>query len=253
MLRVMAKETVSVYIMDVTNSSSAAYSEELSVYLEQLETFINKWYEGIGSVQVKHRSGDELIFLAEGYSSAFMTAFYISLIWKYEKHLPYFGLAYGRLDKSVGEIDIEKWIHPAVKQARNANDHLKKQKDRETFYFQIPDREPSLQTLINGMLSLQNALRMEQTDVQRLVCSLYLIYGKQNTVAQLLDRSAPTVYSHYKKGHCEQILRSFHEIVSVLDAIQACDFPDMKTEQTKAPEESIRTNIKSQVQNIYSL
>lgn len=246
-------EPVSLFIMDVTNSSSAVNSEELSNYLGQLETYINKWYEGIGSVQVKHRSGDELIILAEGYSSAFMTAFYISSIWKYEKHLPYFGIAYGRLDKSVGEIDIEKWIHPAVKQARNANDHLKKLKDRETFYFQIPEKEPGLQTLINGMLSLQNVLRKEQTEVQRLVCSLYLIYGKQNTVAKLLDRSAPTVYSHYKKGHCEQILRSYHEIVSVLDARQASDFPDMKTEQIQMLEENIRTNIKSQVQNIYSL
>lgn len=247
-------EPVSVFIMDITNSSSAAYGEMLSNYLGKLETYINKWYEGIGSVQIKHRSGDELILLAEGYSTAFITAFYISSIWKYEKHLPYFGLAYGRLDKKVEEIDIEKWIHPLAKQARSANDQLKKQKNRETFCYQIPEREPGLQTLINGMLSLQNVLRMEQTDVQRLVCSLYLIYGKQNTVAQLLDRSAPTVYSHFKKGHCEQILRSFHEIVSVLDGRQASDFfPDMQNGQLKLLEESIRTNIKSQVQNIFSL
>lgn len=247
-------EPVSVFIMDITNSSSAAYGEMLSNYLGKLETYINKWYEGIGSVQIKHRSGDELILLAEGYSTAFITAFYISSIWKYEKHLPYFGLAYGRLDKKVEEIDIEKWIHPLAKQARSANDQLKKQKNRETFCYQIPEREPGLQTLINGMLSLQNVLRMEQTDVQRLVCSLYLIYGKQNTVAQLLDRSAPTVYSHFKKGHCEQILRSFHEIVSVLDGRQASDFfSDMQNGQLKLLEESIRTNIKSQVQNIFSL
>ncbi|WP_226641991.1 hypothetical protein [Mesobacillus subterraneus] len=247
-------EPVSVFIMDITNSSSAAYGEMLSNYLGKLETYINKWYEGIGSVQIKHRSGDELILLAEGYSTAFITAFYISSIWKYEKHLPYFGLAYGRLDKKVEEIDIEKWIHPLAKQARSANDQLKKQKNRETFCYQIPETEPGLQTLINGMLSLQNVLRMEQTDVQRLVCSLYLIYGKQNTVAQLLDRSAPTVYSHFKKGHCEQILRSFHEIVSVLDGRQASDFfPDMQNGQLKLLEESIRTNIKSQVQNIFSL
>ena len=245
-------EPVSVFIMDITNSSSAANGEMLSNYLGKLETYINKWYEGIGSVQIKHRSGDELILLAEGYSTAFITAFYISSIWKYEKHLPYFGLAYGRLDKKVEEIDIEKWIHPLAKQARSANDQLKKQKNRETFCYQIPEREPGLQTLINGMLSLQNVLRMEQTDVQRLVCSLYLIYGKQNTVAQLLDRSAPTVYSHFKKGHCEQIIRSFRDIVSVLDARQANEFPEMANNKAKLLDESIRTNIKSQVQDIFS-
>lgn len=246
-------QPVSVFIMDVTKSSSAGSGEELSNYISLLETRINNWYDNNRAVQVKHRSGDELILLAEGYSSAFITAFYISFLWKFQKNLPYFGLAYGCLDQKVGEIDIEKWIHPLVKHARNANDHLKKQKDRETFCFEIHNRESSLQTLMNGMLSLQHVLRTEQTEVQRLVCSLYLIYGKQNSVAQLLGRSAPTIYSHYKKGHCEQVLRSFHEIVSVLDAAQTSDFPGMENEQVNPLEESIRTNIKSQVEDIFSL
>ena len=243
---------VSVFIMDVTKSSSTGYGEELSSYLGHLETYIKSWYGKIGSFQVKHRSGDELILLAEGYSSAFITAFYISCLWKYEKNLPYFGLAYGSLDKKVEEIDIEKWIHPLAKQARNANDHLKKKKDRESFFFQTDDGEPNFQTLINGMLMLQHVLSMEQTEVQRLVCSLYVIYGKQKAVAELLDRSAPTVYSHFKKGHCEQIIRSFRDIVSVLDARQANEFPEMANNKAKLLDESIRTNIKSQVQDIFS-
>lgn len=243
---------VSVFIMDVTKSSSAEYGEELSNYLAQLENYIGIWYGKSGSVQVKHRSGDELILLSEGYSSAFITAFYVSLLWKYEKNPPYFGLTYGSLDKKVEDIDIEKWIHPLVKQARNANDHLKKQKERESFHLLLNDVEPGLQTLINSMFMLQHVLRIEQTDVQRLVCSLYLIYGKQNAVAQLLDRSAPTVYSHFKKGHCEPILRSFRNIVSFLDDRQAKEFPEKGSNYTKTLEESIRTNIKSQVQEIFS-
>lgn len=245
-------QPVSVFIMDVTKSSSAGSGEELSSYISLLETRINNWYENNGAVQVKHRSGDELILLAEGYSSAFITAFYISLLWKFQKNPPYFGLAYGSLDKKVREIDIEKWIHPLVKHARNANDHLKKQKGRESFFFQGQDSEPNLQTLINSMLMLQHALRMEQTDVQQLVCSLYLIYGKQNTVAQLLGRTAPTVYSHFKKGHCEQIIQSFLDIVGVLDAHQAKEFSQLANSQSKTLEESIRINIKSQVHDIFS-
>jgi hypothetical protein len=252
MLGGIAMVPVSVFIMDVTQSSSAGYGEELSNYLGKLESNIENWFGKTQSIQVKHRSGDELILLAEGYSSAFITAFYISCLWKYEKNLPYFGLAYGSLDKKVEELDLEKWIHPLVKQARNANDHLKKQKDRESFQFQLNDDEPSLQILINGMLMLQHVLRSQQTQVQRLVCSLYLIYGKQNAVAELLDRSAPTVYSHFKKGHCEQILRSFRDIVSVLDSRQAKEFPDTGSIQTKNLEDLIRTNIKSQVQDIFS-
>lgn len=245
-------QPVSVFIMDVTQSSSAGFGEELSSYLGHLETCIKNWYGEIGSVQVKHRSGDELILLTEGYSSAFITAFYISLLWKYPNNLPYFGLAYGNLDEKVGEIDIEKWIHPLAKQARNASDHLKRQKDRESFFFQNHNGEPSLQTLMNGMLMLQHVLRTQQTEVQRLVCSLYLIYGKQNAVAELLDRSAPTIYSHFKKGHCEQILRSFRDIVSVLDARQSKEYPEMENKQMKALEESIRKNIKSQVRDIFN-
>jgi hypothetical protein len=88
--------------------------------------------------------------------------------------------------------------------------------------------------------------------VQRLVCSLYLLYGKQNAVAELLDRSAPTVYSHFKKGHCEQIRRSFRDIVSVLDAGQAKEHPEIGSSQTKLLEDSIKTKIKSQVQVIFS-
>jgi hypothetical protein len=252
MLGGMAMQPVSIFIMDVTKSSSAVYGEELSDYLGQLVTYINNWYDGIGSIQIKHRSGDELILLAEGYSSAFITAFYISLLWKYQNNPPYFGLSYGSLNKKVEEIDIEKWIHPLAKQARNANDHLNKQKDRESFFFQGHGGESVLQTLINGMLMLQHVLRMEQTDVQRLVCSLYLLYGKQNAVAELLDRSAPTVYSHFKKGHCEHILRSFRDIVSVLDARQAKEFPEIGSSQTTVLEDSIRTKIKSQVQDIFS-
>ncbi|WLR56857.1 hypothetical protein LC048_08305 [Mesobacillus subterraneus] len=243
---------VSVFIMDVTKSSTAGHGEEISNYITQLERDIGNWHGNIGSVQIKHRSGDELILLSEGYASAFITAFFISSLWKYEKNPPYFGITYGSLDKKVEEIDIEKWIHPLVKQARNANDHLKKQKDRESFHLQLNDVEPSLQ-IINSMFMLQHVLRIEQTDIQQLVCSLYLIYGKQNAVAQLLDRSAPTIYSHFKKGHCEQIIRSFRDIVSFLNARQASDFYEVTNNQSDVLEESIRTNIKSRVQELFNI
>ncbi|MBT2677991.1 hypothetical protein J7E38_03205 [Bacillus sp. ISL-35] len=240
----------SVFIMDVSNSSSAENGETLSRYLSELESTVKSWS---GRGQVNHRAGDELIVLAEGYSSAFIIAFYISRVWKYRLNAPYFGLSFGSIEKSIDAIDIEKWIHPLVKQARDANDYLKKQKDRESFHFQSNDIEPELQVMMNGMLSLQHVLSEQQTEIQRLVCSLYLIYGKQNAVADLLGRSAPTVYSHFKKGHSEQILQSFQEIVRVLDSVEAKSFPDLKHLQENGIQTLVKKDIKVQVREVFSL
>lgn len=243
----------SVFIMDVTKSSSTRIGEELSSYLIQLEEMIKTWYGNTIHVQVKHRSGDELILLAEGYSSAFITAFYISRIWKYDNNAPYFGLSFGSIEKEVATVDIDKWIHPLVKQARNANEHLKKQKDRESFCFQTNEPASEFEVLMNGMVRLQHVLSMQQTEIQRLVGALYLVYGKQNIVAGFLGRTAPTVYSHYKKGHSEQILGSFHDIVSVLNSLQAKNFMNTDNSKAKTFEENIRNNIKGQVQSIFDI
>ncbi|WP_079509313.1 hypothetical protein [Mesobacillus jeotgali] len=241
--------SASVFIMDVSNSSSVENGETLSRYLGQLESTIKTWYGKSVSVQVSHRAGDELILLAEGYSSAFITAFYISRIWKYKHNSPYFGLSFGHIEKSIETIDIEKWIHPIVKQARTANERLKKQKDRESFFFLTDDDEPGIQVLMNGMLSLQHVISTQQTDIQRLVCSLYLIYRKQNAVADILGKSAPTVYSHFKKGHSEQVLKSFQEIVSVLESLQKRTSADLE----HRIEVKIKNDLKSQVREVFSL
>ncbi|MDQ0411879.1 hypothetical protein [Mesobacillus stamsii] len=245
----MTMRPASVFIMDVSNSSSVENGETLSNYIGQLESTVKKWYGNSGSIQVHHRAGDELIFLAEGYSTAFITAFYISRIWKFQQNAPYFGLSFGNIEKSIEAIEIEKWIHPIVKQARIANEHLKKQKDRESFFFLTDGRQPEHQILMNGMLSLQNVLITHQTDIQRLVCSLYLIYGKQKAVADILGRSAPTVYSHFKKGHSEQVLKSFQDIVSVLESLQRRNYADSEN----SVEVKIKDDIKSQLREVFSL
>ncbi|RSD26131.1 hypothetical protein [Mesobacillus subterraneus] len=240
----------SVFIMDISKSSSAASGDELSNYISGLEHWVRDWFQGNRSIQVKHRSGDELILIAEGYATAFTVAFYISRIWKYENHQPYFGLAFGSIEKNVDQIDIEKWIHPLVKQARIANDKLKKQKDRESFLFKVEHPEDELLILLNGMVSLQHELTIQQTEIQRLVCSLYLIYGKQNAVAELLGRSAPTIYSHFKKGHSEQILNSYRKIKLALNLIQS---RSNNVTEPHDQEDDIRKYIRDRVEKIFSL
>lgn len=248
-------QPASIFIMDISKSSSAELGEELSNYLTDIQEWIKKWFQGYGNIQVRHRSGDELIFLAEGYATAFVTAFFISRLWKFENNKPYFGLAFGSIDKSIEEIDIEKWIHPVVKQARLANDFLKKQKDRETFHFDVNGNihENELMTMLNGMLRLQNALSQLQTDVQRLVCSLYLVYEKQNAVADLLERSAPTIYSHFKKGHSELVLGSYQEISNVLASLQAKEFGNSAGCKPELLEVNIRNHVKGLLKDVFNL
>lgn len=244
---------VSIFIMDVTKSSSSDNGEELSKYLEDIEVLINHWFEGYGSVKVKHRSGDEVIFLSYGYSAAFVTAFFISRIWRYEENKPYFGLAFGNVDKELEELDIDKWIHPLVKQARMANDCLKDQRERETFLFKGHDHAPELLTLLNGMLKLQHVVNGHQTEIQRLVCSLYLVYERQNAVAEILKRSAPTIYSHYKKGNSEHLFRSYREMAGVLDSLQTKEFGGLVNNNADLLEEKIRMELKERAREIFNL
>ncbi|MDF2856000.1 MAG: hypothetical protein K0Q87_1851, partial [Neobacillus sp.] len=178
--------------------------------------------------------GDEIIFVGLGYSTAYIIAFYISQVWKFKDHKPYFGLSFGDIDKNLSEVDIEKWIHPLIKQARYANDLLKQEQIRSLFKFELDQFYPSennnlnsyhpfrseIETLINTIITLQRSLIREQTDIQKEVCSLYLIFQQQKVVGNLLGKTPPTISSHYKKGKTEDILHSFNEIIRILNSLQ---------------------------------
>lgn len=246
---------VSVFIMDVSKSSEFSSGEELSHYLSQMVTSINYWFNDLAEIQISHRSGDEVIFLGNGFSSAIITAFYVSKIWKFPMNPPYFGLAFGSIEQEIKDIEIEKWIHPLANLARNANDHLKNQKSRAAFQIQsgLPDEASGeIELLLNGILKLQHALTDQQTDIQRLVCSLYLVLGRQKTVAELIGRSTPTTYSHFKKGHCELILNSFREVIAVLDSLQSKENPAQPVFSPML-EANISHQLKGKVRQIYEL
>jgi hypothetical protein len=225
---------ISLFIMDVSNSSAEDNGEELSVYLDELVGWMTCWTKELGPNKVKHRSGDEIIFVGSGYSTAYIIAFYISQVWKFKDHKPYFGLSFGDIDKNLAEVDIEKWIHPLIKQARYANDLLKQEQIRSIFKFELDQFYPSensnhysyhpfrseFETLINTILNLQQSILRDQTDIQKEVCSLYLIFQQQKVVGNLLGKTPPTISSHYKKGKTEDILQSFNEIINILNSLQ---------------------------------
>jgi hypothetical protein len=258
---------ISIFILDVSNSSSEKMGEELTVYLDEVVDWITSWTKNIVPIQIKHRSGDEIIFVGTGYSTAYTIAFYVSRVWKYMNHMPYFGLAFGDIEKDVKEVDIEKWIHPLVKQARYANDLLKQEVERPQFKFELDQFYPSelnnslpyhhfryeFENLFNALLDLQQKLIRNQTDIQELVCSLYLILKQQKAIGKLLGRTAPTISSHFKKGNSEEILDTFSKIISILHSLQEKAYPERANDPQDINEKlsiSIRKHLKAIVHTL---
>lgn len=221
---------ISVFIMDVSNSSKDDVGKELSEYLQELKSNITTWTDSTIITKVSHRAGDELVVVSEGFASAYIIAFYISRIWNYVEHPPYFGLSFGNIEENIDDINIETWIHPLMKQARLANDYIKHQQNRIQFRVELGYSQDSygfeaysheFNTLLNTSFSLQQAQMNEQTAIQSFVCSLYLILGQQNKVSEYLDRTKSTVSIHIKNGKTEVILDTFTSIVDVLNSLES--------------------------------
>lgn len=221
---------ISVFIMDVSNSSMEEIGIELSEYLTQLENKIIDWTKDITPTFVSHRAGDEIVVVSSGYATAYTIAFYIQQLWSFKAHKPYFGLSFGDIEEDIQDLNIEKWIHPIMKQARIANDKLKQQtSNREQFSFEIAPISDGyiyenndfsgiqLKVLFNTILQLQQAIMDEQTDAQSLVCSLYFIMNKQSEISEYLRRTKSTVSTHIKKGKCESINSAFNDMVNILN------------------------------------
>jgi hypothetical protein len=258
---------ISIFIVDVSNSSTGEMGEELTVYLDELVDLITSWTKDIGPIQIKHRAGDEIIFVGPGYSTAYTISFFVSRIWKFKGHLPYFGLAFGDIEKDLKKVDLEKWIHPLVKQARYANDLIKQEKNRMLFKFELDQFYPNdvnyslpynqfrneFEKLINTLLNLQLKFIKSQTDIQETVCSLYLILNQQKAIGKLLGRTAPTISSHFKKGNSEEILDTFSKIIGILHSLQEKAYPESAIDPQDSNEKlttSIRNHLKSIVNTL---
>ncbi|WP_130859928.1 hypothetical protein [Gracilibacillus phocaeensis] len=225
-------QQVSVFIMDVSNSSVEHIGNEISEYLAQIRGSLTEWTQYTVETRVSHRAGDELVVVCKGYATAYVLAFYISRIWKFTDHRPYFGLSFGDIETDVGTLNLETWIHPLMKQARQANDYLKNQANRNLFRFALPRSQAEqgytvyheqFESLINTSLTLKQEHLNGQTDVQSLVCSLYLILGQQNKVSQYLGRTTATISHHIKQGKTQVILQAFDDMVKVLGSLEETD------------------------------
>jgi hypothetical protein len=253
---------LSIFILDISNSSVEDRGEELTNYLDEVVNWISTWTEAVGQIKVKHRSGDEIIFVGNGYATAFTIAFYISRLWRYKDHRPYFGLSFGDIDRELIDIDIEKWIHPLIKQARYANDLLKQEQNRTQFNFELDQFYTNatfaynkfrfeFEALINSLIKLQQKYIWNQTEIQGLVCSLYLILQQQKAIGTLLGKTAPTISSHFKKGNSEEILNTFIEIITILNSLEKKSYPERNPKETNEKlNDSIRTHMKEKIRSL---
>lgn len=215
--------------MDISDSSEENIGSELSKYLQKVVVSLKEWTGKGIPIHVSHRAGDELVVVSRGYANAYTLAFYLSRTWKYAEHKPYFGLSFGEIDDDFHSLNIETWIHPLMKHARLANEYLKKQQNRGQFRFALPESPGNVgyeifnkqfETLFNTSLLLKQEQINEQTAIQSLVCSLYLILEQQNKVSQYLGRTTSTISSHMKNGKIEVILNTFNDIVHVLKSLE---------------------------------
>lgn len=219
---------VSVFIMDVSGSSKASNRQQISDYLTEIKNAINGWTEETIIAKTSHRAGDELVFIAEGFSSAYIISFYISRLWKFKDTPPYFGISLGWTKEDINQIDIDTWIHPLMKHARNANDYLKQKNNREQFHFELPDESthqitPSsvkgIEQLINSNMILKQVLINDQTDIQSTVGALYLILLQQNKISRRLGRTTATISHHMKQGRIQLIFNTFSDVIHSLDVL----------------------------------
>lgn len=232
---------VSLFIMDVSGSSkNEKIGEELESYLREIVSWIKDWAEDSVDIKVSHRMGDEIFLIGENYATAYTIAFYISRIWKFKKYPPYFGLTFGTINKNLKEIDMETWIHPIVKKARMANDELKKAtENRQQFKFKLDtviennhlqkplEVHESTQHLLimyelalNALLNAQEICIRKQTDLQKYISTLYLIFMQQKKIAAYLHKTSATISSHLNKGNGKEVIRVFHSITELLLSFQ---------------------------------
>ncbi|WP_141432320.1 helix-turn-helix transcriptional regulator [Bacillus sp. 03113] len=214
------KKATSIFIMDVTNSTSEKNWFEITKYLQEWEKYIGAWCENTIMSKVSHRRGDEILFVSYHHFTAFTIAYHISQHWKFTKQRPYFGISYGFIDEDIENLDIEIWNHPLIKKARDQNAKIKKDKNRYTNMLITGDQEKkkiiSTTDILNLLIENQQALLQNQSENQKLIYSLYSIFHEQKQVAKVLNKTQSTISTHYKRGQSELLLKNFYKIQKIL-------------------------------------
>ncbi|ATP40318.1 hypothetical protein CSE16_09815 [Solibacillus sp. R5-41] len=241
------QNAVSVFILDVTDSSKFNNGLELSEYLTKWQNVLANT-NSTRKIAVKHRMGDEIICLVEGYSSALMIANYIIYNWKYQDNMPYFGVSCGMIEENINHINIETWNNILIKNARMANDKIKENKNRKKLieFSPLNNNEIGEIELINILLQFQSAVILEQTAKQREILGLFSLMRSQKIIAARVGKSTSTISGHYTAGKTDLILEAaetLYNLLTLKETQSRIDSNNKNTVQEKL-EEELKRNIK---------
>lgn len=237
---------ISVFTMDVSNSRKFNEPSKLTDYLDSLVAVLKDSFSTSRSaVRIKHRFGDEILVVAEGYSAAYVVAFYIRQIWKYNMHLPYFGGVIGNIDIPLGDIrDIDGWNHPLVWSSREILDTLKAQNASSRVWMKYATRNEHLKELvedINLLLEIQNEFFKKQSQKEREVGLTFTVTDYQDYMARLFDKDPSTISRQVKSSRIELMLKINDSIIRKLTTEELVD---ERIEDELADEIAVTSNLK---------
>lgn len=247
------KRYISVFIMDVSSSSSEDNWNEITDYLQEWENHLDIWCENIITAKVSHRRGDEILFVGDHCFSAYTIAHYMNLYWKFTEQRPYFGLSHGSVSENIEQLDIEIWNHPLIKQARSQNEKIKRDRDRKiTMRFADElDSHAIISTadVLNLLVENQLVLQQNQSENQKLVYALYSIYREQKQIAGLLNKTPSTISTQFKRGRGELLQKNFDQIQKLLGLEEGSEAEDFNRIQLLISDlnASICTHLKKSV------
>ncbi|MGZ9848991.1 helix-turn-helix domain-containing protein [Macrococcus psychrotolerans] len=191
---------LSIFIMDVSNSTQLNNTDDISKALEGMTESIEQWTQSLNFSYINYRMGDELFFVSDCTHATLLISYYIKLLWPYKSQPVKFGIAAG--NEEVPKRHIEHWNSKLTKAARNNLERIKKS-DISDFYVTI---EATDMSLYNDVLFpylteiVQNHSLLQQAIFQQ---SLYI--DTQKEIAQLNNKSVSTISEHLNKAHYKQL------------------------------------------------
>lgn len=222
----MTKHAISVFIMDVTDSSSLS-PNDVKDYLQTTVRRITQMAElSHMNIAVQQRLGDEVLLVGQGYTTAYVIAFWLMLTWKYEGHKPYFGVGCGDVAAEFPtSSELHEWNSPIVKVARVASDQLREQRPHNREWlkfgeFKRSQRDSFLFSMINEYVEIQDRFLKMHTSVERLVSFLRLVENRQDDIADRLGKSPSTISRQLKKSNIDLIVKIKQRISDMLSILE---------------------------------
>lgn len=192
---------LSLFVMDVSNSTKYNNADEIKGLLIQLTHDIATWTKTLDFKYINFRMGDELFFVTNNLTATLLISYYIKLLWPLKRQPIKFGIAASNCELPKG--NLEHWNAPIIKQARYNLEQIK-HSDISDMYLTIDNEDTSF---LNDILyPYLTEIIQSHSMMQRNTILLSHVFEQQKDIAQYLNKSMSTISEHLKKGHKKQLL-----------------------------------------------